>query len=111
MARSSDISKAVRSAASSLGYSILRPEQEAAITKFVSGQDVFVCLPTGFGKSLCYTALPLVCDILCGHRESYSTIIIVSPLVAIIEDQIQSIRRKGLKAVHACMSIRIVVQK
>ena len=46
-------------AASSLGYSKLKPEQEQAILAFVSGKDVFVALPTGYGKSLCFGLLPL----------------------------------------------------
>ena len=41
----------VERAASSLGYSNLKPEQEQAILAFVSGKDVFVALPTGYGKS------------------------------------------------------------
>ncbi len=36
-----------------LGYNSLKTEQEAAITSFASGKDVFVILPTGFGKTLC----------------------------------------------------------
>ena len=48
------------SAASKLGISSLKDKQREAITSFVDGDDVFVSLPTGYGKSLCYTLLPLV---------------------------------------------------
>ena len=51
-----------RSAASSLGYSSLKPEQELAISSFMEGKDVFISLPTGYGKSLCYAALPYAFD-------------------------------------------------
>ena len=43
------------SAASKLGISSLKDKQREAITSFVDGHDVFVSLPTGYGKSLCYT--------------------------------------------------------
>ena len=44
----------------------LKAKQREAITRFVGGEDVFICLPTGFGKSLCYALLPLVFDYLRG---------------------------------------------
>ena len=43
-----------------LGLSSLKPKQEEAIRAFVSGKDVFVSLPTGYGKSLIYGILPLI---------------------------------------------------
>ena len=50
--------------AKSLGYDCLKPEQERVLSEFMSGKDVLVALPTGYGKSLCYslTSQPL-------HRE------------------------------------------
>ena len=41
-------------AAASLGYSDINPEQKCILKAFVEAKDVFVALPTGFGKSLCY---------------------------------------------------------
>jgi len=43
-----------------LGYSTLRPEQAEAVSAFAGGKDVFVALPTGSGKSLCFAILPWV---------------------------------------------------
>ena len=43
-------------AAASLGYLELKPEQEEAVASFVRGADVFVSLPTGYGKSLFWLA-------------------------------------------------------
>ncbi len=53
----------VEKALGKLGY---RPKKQQiiAVANFISGQDVFVILPTGFGKSLCYQCLPLVFDMI-----------------------------------------------
>ena len=90
-----DIQRALPSAAEKLGYSTLRSQQELVIKYFVQGNDVFVSLPTGSGKSLCYTILPYVFDILRNEVEP-SIVIIVSPLM---KDQVRSMTERGLKAV------------
>ena len=51
---STSVNDIICSAAASLGYSKLKPTQQEVVEKIVSGRDVFVCLPTGSGKSLCY---------------------------------------------------------
>ena len=101
MATTSDIREIVGRAATSLGYSELKPEQEQAILAFVSGKDVFVALPTGYGKSLCYGLLPHVFDLLRG-LEKQSVVIVVSPLVALMKEQAVSFSSKGISA--ACIS-------
>ena len=47
----------MKAVASSLGCQDLKKEQSTVISSFVSGNDVFAVLPTGFGKTLCYTLL------------------------------------------------------
>ena len=47
-----DVDNAIATAAHSLEY-VLKPEQRTTIFQFASGSDVFVSLPTGYGKSLC----------------------------------------------------------
>ena len=61
------------------------------------GEDAFVWLPTGFGKSLCYTALPFLYDYKLGRQESscVSFTLVISPLVSLITDQIVDLRSKG----------------
>ena len=56
---------------------------------FVKGRDVFAVLPTGYGKSLCFGCLPIVIDKLLGRGEEDSSIIaVVTPLTAIMKDQV-----------------------
>ena len=81
-----------------LGYENLLPEQKTAIINFVCGHDVFVCLPTGFGKSLIYFSLPLIYDTLYSRNKS-SIIIVVSPLNALMDDQVRFLSGKGISSV------------
>ena len=74
----------------------LSKQQSAAIKSFVSGNDTFVSLPTGHGKSLVYQlAIPLAGE-LRKHSELWlslpihPTMLVVSPLTALIEDQMRS---------------------
>ena len=54
----------IKAAACSLGYEKLKLEQEESILHIVKGTDVFVSLPTGYSKSICYIVLPSLFDIL-----------------------------------------------
>ena len=85
--------------ASQIGYSTLRPKQEEVILDFVRGSDVFVSLPTGSGKSLCYSLLPGVFDEI--HRlQGVSIVIVVSPLVALMRDQVRAMTERNIRAVY-----------
>ena len=53
----------------------------------MEGNDVFGVLPTGYGKSLCYTVLPDLLDTLLQPAEP-SIVVIVTPLTAIMDDQV-----------------------
>ncbi len=63
-----DVQAAVAESASMLGKE-LKDKQLEAITSFVEGNDIFVSLPTGYGKSLIYGILPLVFDKLRGENR------------------------------------------
>lgn len=80
------LEEAARSAALRLGYPTVKPEQLSVIVEFLSGRDTFVVLPTGYGKSLCYGALPFAFDEL--EKGESSIVIVVSPLTAIMKDQV-----------------------
>ena len=58
---------------------------------FVKGRDVFAVLPTGYGKSLCFGCLTLVFDQLLGKEgEDKSIVVVVTPLTAIMKDQVSA---------------------
>ena len=85
---------AICTAETLLGYRLKR-EQEESVYQLVSGRDVFVSLPTGYGKSLCYTILPLVFDAI-QKVKSKSIVIVVSPLSALMKDQVAAITNMGI---------------
>ena len=79
-----------RASASSLGYAEIRFLQETAVRAFVTGSDVFLSIPTGGGKSLCYAVLPRVFDMLRGNDTPQSLVILVNP--ALMKDQLRIAR-------------------
>ncbi|WLD91861.1 ATP-dependent DNA helicase RecQ [Alkalihalobacillus sp. AL-G] len=74
------------------GFTSFRPGQREIIQDVLAGQDVFAMLPTGTGKSICYQ-LP-------GYRLG-GTVIVVSPLISLMEDQVEQLKRTGEKRVCA----------
>ena len=70
------VASALHSVLLRLGYSYPKPEQVEAVTTFILGRDVFLSLPTGYGKSLCYSCLPLVFDMI-KQKIAFSVIIVV----------------------------------
>ena len=77
------ISEIIRAFASSLGYAEIRLLQETAVRAFVAGSDVFLSIPTGGGKLLCYAVLPRVLDTLWGNDTPQSLMIVVSHVRAL----------------------------
>ena len=63
---------------------MLKPEQLQAVRHMYEGRDVFLWLPTGFGKSICYEVLPFLFDFNLGKVDTESSsVIVVSPLVSL----------------------------
>ena len=79
----------IKAAATTLGITTVKAEKEEAITHFALGRDLFVALPTGYGKSFYYQALLLVFDCL-RKVEKKLIVMVVSPLVALMKDQVST---------------------
>ena len=100
---SARIDECIAFAAAKFGCSTLKKEQDQAIRAFVEGSDVFISLPTGYGKSLCFAMLPFVYDrlkrdIVSGSERCISSIVIcVTPLQSLMMDQHERFSRVGLR--------------
>jgi ATP-dependent DNA helicase RecQ len=71
------------------GHSSFRPGQEAIIQSVLKNRDTLALLPTGGGKSICFQVPGMANDGLC---------LVVSPLIALMNDQVQNLKKKGIKA-------------
>ena len=71
------------------GYSAFRGKQAAVVDRLVSGGDAVVLFPTGAGKSLCFQ-IPALC------RDGVG--IVVSPLIALMRDQVEALKQLGVRA-------------
>lgn len=71
-------------------FTSFKPLQEEIINAAIGGEDVMALLPTGGGKSLCFQIPALAKTGIC---------IVVSPLVALMKDQVQNLNQKGIKAI------------
>ena len=83
-------------------YNSFRPPQEEIIRTILAGEDAMALLPTGGGKSICFQVPTLVQEGLC---------LVISPLIALMKDQVQSLRKRGITAfaINSSMSRKDVI--
>ena len=81
------------------GFPSFRPQQEEVIEHLLAGKDALVIMATGDGKSLCYQLPALVGD---------GLTLVVSPLIALMDDQVTALQRRGLPAtcIHSMVERR-----
>ena len=84
------------------GYDAFRPLQERIVRSLLAGRDTCVVMPTGGGKSLCYQ-LPAA-------MSPDKTVIVISPLIALMEDQVAQLGQMGISAALLNSSISAVQQ-
>jgi ATP-dependent DNA helicase RecQ len=82
------------------GFTSFRPLQEEIIRDALAGKDVFALLPTGGGKSLCFQLPALV-------REGLT--VVVSPLIALMKDQVDALQAAGVPATFLNSSLAVVI--
>lgn len=84
-----DLAQARRLLKEVFGYDDFRPLQERIIAAVLAGQDTLAIMPTGSGKSVCYQIPALIFD---------SLTVVVSPLIALMQDQVEQLRQFGIPA-------------
>jgi len=82
------------------GYPAFRGPQAAIVTHVLSGGDALVLMPTGGGKSLCYQ-VPAIQR----HRQGLGVTVVVSPLIALMHDQVGALHEAGVEAAYLNSSL------
>jgi ATP-dependent DNA helicase RecQ len=82
------------------GYSAFRGEQQDIIQTVTAGDDAMVLMPTGGGKSLCYQ-VPAIAR----HRAGLGVTLVISPLIALMHDQVGALEELGVHAAYLNSSL------
>ena len=92
------INRATQILQQTFGYTTFRGEQAQVIDYLLEGQDALVLMPTGGGKSLCYQIPGMI-------RNGMA--IVVSPLIALMQDQVNALQQLGVRAAYLLSLIHI----
>ena len=92
------ISPAHHTLQSVFGYDAFRPQQQDIVDHLITGGDALVLMPTGGGKSLCYQ-IPAI--------ERSGVGVVISPLIALMQDQVDALRQNGVRAAFLNSSLSI----
>lgn len=84
------------------GYDDFRLHQKQAVNNMLQGRDTFVLMPTGGGKSLCYQVPALALE---------GTAVVVSPLIALMKDQVDALRANGIAAAYLNSTVSTAEQQ
>src|ERR1022692_325131 len=80
------------------GYAAFRGAQQAIVEHVIAGGDALVLMPTGGGKSLCYQIPAMM-------RPGIG--VVVSPLIALMKDQVDALRQAGVRAAYLNSSLSL----
>ncbi len=84
------------------GYDSFRPLQQDIINAVIDGKDTLALLPTGGGKSICFQIPAMAKDGLC---------LVVSPLIALMKDQVENLKQKGITALSVYSGMSFIEVK
>ena len=99
MEQSEQITEAIDFGKKKLCLDTLKEKQIQAIAAFLRGEDVFVNLPTGYGKSVIFQIAPF-CHEYKTNFQNKSVVVVVCPLIALMKDQVKFLQRNNVDAVY-----------